>query len=168
MNTSVKRREGGWGGWGWGWNASTPYLNILHSSWIILNLTRNWEPRWDFATSEELSFFSENTRDMGNLRSLNSQSSGSCKPALGASETNGTAHKPACLWGAVSQLASVCLNHTDVKKDNLALLLCVFWEQVQDFSFRNSMVIDWLKLTKPKSMYVRLSNQYFLLQWQVK
>lgn len=47
---------------------------------------------------------------------------------------NGTS--PAFLWGTVSQLASVSLNHTDVKRDYSALPLHVFWEQEQDFSFR--------------------------------
>lgn len=53
---------------------------------------------------------------------------------MGASETDGTS--PAFLWGTVSQLASVNLNHTDVKRDYSALPLHVFWEQEQDFSFR--------------------------------
>lgn len=44
---------------------------------------------------------------------------------MGMSERNGTAHQPVCLWGAISQLASVLLNHIDAARDNSALLLCV-------------------------------------------
>lgn len=51
---------------------------------------------------------------------------------MGVAGRNGTAHQPACLWGAISQLASVLLNQTDAARENLALLLCVFWEQGQE------------------------------------
>lgn len=54
------------------------------------------------------------------------------EPAGGRSERNGTAHPPACLWGAISQSASVLLNHTDAERDNSALSPCVFWEQGQE------------------------------------
>lgn len=64
---------------------------------------------------------------MGNLRLLDSQCSG--EPAVGMAERSSTAHQPACLWGEISQLASVLLNQTDAARGNLALLLCVFWEQ---------------------------------------